>query len=64
MPEGKVNVSLGVTLNMANFEFARIDVGITLPFDASSTTDREKVYHDAIKWTEEKLKEEKQKIGR
>lgn len=61
--EGTITVRLGATINKGNYESARVDIGITLPFDANSKTGQETAYKEAKEWTAKKIKEELQIMG-
>jgi hypothetical protein len=55
----KINVSMGLTLNLGNFEAARIDVGLVVPCYREETDD---AYVYAKKWVETRLGTEVQDI--
>lgn len=56
---GKVFISYGVTVNLGNYNSAKADVGITLPFDANIPGDRDRAYNEAREWTRKRMLEEK-----
>jgi hypothetical protein len=55
MSEGKVKYAMGITINLANFQSARVDVGIELPAQAG---DIEDVYEKAKDFCNDKVMEE------
>ena len=58
-PPATVRMDLGLTLNMENFEFARIDVGITVPCYQEEVGD---AYEWAKLWVVERLMKEKDAV--
>lgn len=54
----KVGMSLGLTLNMGNYESARFDVSIEVD---TTKEDFDMDYHHAKKWVEARIKEEETK---
>lgn len=62
--EGTVRFASGATLNMGDYNSARIDVGITLPFDADATGEKDRVYEEARSWVQDKLKQEMRRVGK
>jgi hypothetical protein len=55
----KVNFALGLTLNLGNFESARIDIGIVAPCYKEES---EAAYVFAKEWVEKKLSSEVQEV--
>lgn len=53
-PHAEVRVDLGATINMANMEFLRLGVSLSLPCDPSPAK-VEEAFNKAVKWTEAKL---------
>ena len=62
--EGTITVRLGATINKGNYESARVDIGITVPFDANSSSNKEKIYKEAKEWAANKIKEELHIMGK
>ena len=62
--EGTITVRLGATINKGNYESARVDIGITVPFDANSSASKEKTYKEAKEWAANKIKEELHIMGK
>lgn len=62
-PEGQppafVECKMGLTINIGNYESARIDVGIRLPCMAAEA---EQTWQNEKGWCEQKIKEEVRKI--
>lgn len=54
-----VKVQMGVTLNLGNFEFARIDVGLALP---CALSDKDGGYKEAYEFVEKRLSDEVDKL--
>lgn len=58
-PPAEVNIQFGLTINLGNYESARVDVGIRYPCD------REKIaeaYKSAKEWCEKQIMEEVREI--
>lgn len=55
----QVSLKLGMTMNMGNFESARVDVGITVPCDHEK---HEECYDWSKDFVEERIKTELQKL--
>lgn len=55
----KVSVAMGLTLNLGNYEAARLDVGIVMP---CYREERDDAYEDSKKWVEDRLQKEVQDI--
>lgn len=55
----KVGVNMGLTLNLGNFESARIDVSISVPCYREET---DEAYRYAREWVETRLGEEVQSV--
>lgn len=51
----KVTLTMGVTLNLGNYEGARIDVGITVPCYKEEV---DQAHADALKWVETRIVKE------
>ena len=54
-PHATVNVMLGLTANLGNYESARIDVGVRMPCNPD---DIEATYVQAKEWCESRVKTE------
>ena len=55
----KVKYSTGITLNLGNYQSAKVDVGVELPFDYSKGQEvMDEIYNTASSWCTEKLQEE------
>jgi hypothetical protein len=55
----KVSVAMGLTLNLGNYEAARIDVGIITP---CYREERDEAYEDSKAWVEARVQKEVQDI--
>lgn len=55
MAQGMVSYKIGLTINIPEYQSARIDIGIDLPFDEG---ERDKKYEEAREYVNEKLIEE------
>jgi hypothetical protein len=62
--DGTVRVALGATLNKGNYESARVDIAISLPFDANTPGSQERAYEEARTWVENKMTLEMQSLGK
>ena len=59
---GRVIISLGATINIGDFEFARVDVGLQMPFAPTTAKERDEVFAETMEWTKTKLREEIAKV--
>ena len=59
---GTIRFSLGATINMGDFNSARVDVGITLPFDSRVQGAQDHAYEEAKAWTKERIREETERL--
>ncbi len=55
---GEVSVTMGITLNLGNYQSSRIDIGITMPYDPAKKGSQNKVYETAKDWVQDRLQEE------
>ena len=55
----KVKYARGTTINLGNYESARVDVGLEAPATADSLEDMFELIHA---WVEEKLEQEAERI--
>lgn len=53
--QGMLTITKGLTLKLADYEFARADVSIQMPFVIK---DKEKIYFQTSEWVEKRLLEE------
>lgn len=61
VPAAMVEYRTGVTLNMGNYESARVEVGIVLPAKASPPS-IDKVFAFGREWAEEKIEAEVERL--
>jgi len=54
-----VGASMGLTMNLGNFEWARIDVWLQVPCDPANT---DSAYKEATEWIEQRVSEQRDAV--
>jgi hypothetical protein len=60
-PAAVVSVEMGATINLGNYESAKIQVGLSVPTDPATV---DNCYTDVVSWVTGKLQEERKKLGK